>query len=196
MKESARYKPIYQEIKKLYDTDQSQIIAIDGRCGSGKTTLANNFMREFDVNVFHMDDFFLPIEMRSNKRLLEPGGNVHYERFKKEVLIPLVQEKEVVHRRYNPQKNSFEEPITTHFKKLTIVEGSYCLHPSFEKYYDLKIFLTVHKQEQLERIRKRNGEKKLQDFKERWIPMEEHYFKEFNIADKCHLIIETTKGFD
>ena len=32
-----------------------------------------------------MDDFFLPMELRTAERLEEPGGNVHYERFSAEV---------------------------------------------------------------------------------------------------------------
>ena len=33
------------------------ILAIDGRCASGKTTLANELSQSLSCNVVHMDDF-------------------------------------------------------------------------------------------------------------------------------------------
>ena len=37
-----------------------RIIAIDGRCAAGKTTLAARLAKELGGDVIHMDDFFLP----------------------------------------------------------------------------------------------------------------------------------------
>ncbi|MDF2885140.1 MAG: uridine kinase, partial [Clostridiaceae bacterium] len=33
---------------------------------------------------------------------------------------------------------------------------------------------------------------KLQDFLNKWIPMEEHYFAELDIRNQCDLILDTT----
>ena len=56
------------------------VVAIDGRCGSGKTSLAALIAALFPCNVFHMDDFFLPPALRTPERLSQPGGNVDRER--------------------------------------------------------------------------------------------------------------------
>ena len=66
------------------------IIAIDGKCTSGKTTLAARLAELYDCNVFHMDDFFLRPAQRTPARFAEGGGNVDYERFHEEVLLPLL----------------------------------------------------------------------------------------------------------
>ena len=79
------------------------------------------------------------------------------------------------------------------FYALYIVEGSYSLHPTLREYYDYKIFIDVASNVQHDRILKRNGELKLQDFLNKWIPMEEHYFKELNIKSYCDLIVNTTR---
>ena len=42
------------------------------------------------------------------------------------------------------------------------------------------------------RILKRNGKEKLQDFLNKWIPVEEHYFAELEIRNQCNLILDTT----
>ena len=62
------------------------IIAIDGRAASGKTTMAEQLSNILDADIVHMDDFFLPLELRTDTRLNEAGGNIHYERFIEEVL--------------------------------------------------------------------------------------------------------------
>ena len=36
------------------------ILAIDGRCASGKTTLAGELQKRQACNVIHLDDFYLP----------------------------------------------------------------------------------------------------------------------------------------
>jgi uridine kinase len=190
--EIPEYLLLLEKVKNLYAGDKPKIIAIDGRCGIGKSTLAFLLKQEVDCNLFHLDDFFLPFEMKTIERLSTPGGNIYYERFKEEVLTPLLRGESVVHQPYNCQIRALDEPIHTKLKKLTIVEGVYSLHPSLQSAYDYKIFLTMDKEVQLERIRKRSGEKKLQDFINKWIPMEEHYFNELKIEEQCHLSVDTS----
>ncbi len=57
----------------------------------------------------------------------------------------------------------------------------------------IHVFLTVNKDEQIERLRKRNP-KMLNNFIQRWIPLEEAYFNTFSIQDKCDIQIDTSKA--
>ena len=52
------------------------LVAIDGMCGSGKTTLGQVLSKVYDCNLFHMDDFFLRPEQRTAERMAQDGGNV------------------------------------------------------------------------------------------------------------------------
>ena len=54
--------------------------------------------------------------------------------------------------------------------------------------YDLRVFLDIVPEEQLRRIRRRNGEEKAVMFQTRWIPMEERYFDAFRLRERCELI--------
>ena len=80
-----RFKPAVDEINEIVkqedNADRPILVAIDGRCGSGKTTLGEYLKGQFDCNLFHMDDFFLRMEQRTPDRMKETGGNVDYERF-------------------------------------------------------------------------------------------------------------------
>jgi len=62
------------------------IVAIDGMSSALKTTLSEKLSDMFDGAVIHCDDFFLPLEFRTQERFAEPGGNIHYERMKAEVI--------------------------------------------------------------------------------------------------------------
>lgn len=85
-----RFEPVVQAIRQLQKEkeglDEPLIVAIDGRCGSGKTTLGEYLEQVFDCNLFRMDDFFLRMEQRTPQRLKETGGNVDYERFEETVI--------------------------------------------------------------------------------------------------------------
>lgn len=74
------------------------------------------------------------------------------------------------------------------YQPLNIIEGSYSLHPYFENPYDLRIFMDIDRESQLENILRRNGGEKLEDFKRLWIPKEEAYFEKFHIAEGCLVI--------
>ena len=182
---------INEIVTRIKALNKPAIIAIDGRCGSGKTTLASTLEKELSCNVVHMDDFFLRPEQRNEKRLEEPGGNIDYERFLKEILYPLNQGTTCYYRPYLCHSQSFGNPIILTHNDITIVEGSYSCHPALYDFYDLHIFLDIDSKEQLKRIIKRNGEDNAKLFKERWIPLEEMYFNAFQIRENCEVVYKT-----
>ena len=164
------------------------IIAIDGRCGAGKTTLANTLQEKLGVCVVHMDDFFLQPHQRTEERLSRPGGNVDYERVEEQVLEPLCRgEKQIRYQRFDCTTMSLKEECLVDGDKVILVEGSYSCHPRLKKYYDLTIFLDVDPQTQRQRIKERVGEERLQMFLTKWIPLEEAYFSAYHIKENCDI---------
>ncbi|MBQ7160593.1 MAG: phosphoribulokinase [Clostridia bacterium] len=182
---------LIRSVERLAKTNGRVIVAIDGRCASGKTTLASAIAEKTGAAVFHMDDFFLRPEQRTEARLSEPGGNVDRERFLCEVLSPLAEGKNaIVFRPFDCGTMSLSSPATVYAGKIAIVEGSYCLHPDLCGYYGLRVFLTVSREEQMRRLILRDPSKAAA-FSERWIPMEERYFEAFGVASLCDLCIST-----
>lgn len=167
---------------------QPYLIAVDGMCASGKTTLSTH-VREAcpDIGVVHMDDFFLRPDMRTQKRLAEPGGNVDYERFRAEVLEPLEKTGSCCYRVYSCKSQSFVRTEKLNRPGVVLIEGAYSAHPFFGDVYDAVYFLSVSPEEQVRRIRNRNGEQMLNRFLNEWIPMENRYFETFGIREKCHV---------
>ncbi len=163
------------------------IVAIDGRSASGKTTLANALARELDANVFHMDDFFLRPEQRTPERLALPGENVDRERFAREVMTPLLSEKEFSYRPFSCKTQSLGEPVKVTPRRINIIEGAYSCHPSLYGFYHLRVFLDIDADAQLERIKRRNPDT-ADVFFSRWIPLEEAYFAAYDIKARCDIV--------
>lgn len=173
-------KKLIDEVCRLIDERLSEkdtlTIAIDGRCGSGKTTLGGILAEHYGCTLIHMDNFYLRKEQRTPERLATPGGNVDYERFIEEVLTPLKKRETFVlrpfdHRTFQPGAGYTVEPT-----KLAIIEGSYSCSRFLRDNYDMKIFLTTDKETQLRRLEMREGGEKVEMFRQKWIPMEEKYF--------------------
>lgn len=177
------------QINGLLNTEKETIIvAIDGRCAAGKTMLAKELMEKYDCNVFHMDDYFLRPEQRTEARLAKPGENVDHERFEEEILIPLSQNREVTFKRFDCKTFTLEAPVTVSKKRLNIVEGVYSMHPELASFYDLTVFYDIEEKLQRERITRRNSAM-AEKFFSTWIPLEEKYFKTLDIRQKANIII-------
>lgn len=167
------------------------ILAIDGDSGSGKTTFSKRLQKHYQATVIHMDDFYLPLEMRTKARFAKHGGNIHIER-----LVPLLESlhsgEAIDYQSYNPKTNQFSEKQRMSPKKLTIVEGSFSQLPTLRKYYDFCLFLKLTTSEQQTRIKKREGSEKLNDFINQWIPREKKYQQAYQIEQHASMVINTS----
>lgn len=111
--------------------------------------------------------------------------NVDRERVLEEVLVPFKEGRPVVYRPYDAHRPAMLEPVRLAPAPITIIEGSYSCHPALWDYYDVRVFLDVGPEEQLQRIEARSGPEKLEVFKSRWIPLEDAYFEAFSLEEKC-----------
>ena len=174
---------------KLSVPNNTYVIAIEGRAGAGKSTLAEVLAHMLHATIIQMDDFFLPPALRTKSRLNESGGNVHYERFCEEILPFLRKNTSFSYRCFDCHTMDYTEPKQIPQNQWYIVEGSYSMHPAFRNYMDFSIFCDISQEEQLSRIQLRNGEHMLKRFTDIWIPMEEHYFEIEQIREKCDMIV-------
>lgn len=191
-REYARFFPALMDVARLLKDRGRAIVAIDGRCGSGKTTLAALMRRVFDCNVFHMDDFYLPKDRRAENWMSLPGGNMDLERFRHEVLEPVFAGEEVFYHPFYCGTGSLEAGETFAPKALTVIEGSYSHHPALKADYDLKLFLTCEKEEQRRRLMIREGDY-FPTFESVWMPLEEQYIRLCRIESSGAVIYDTAK---
>ncbi len=187
--EYAKFLPLFLQIDKMM-AKGSAVVAIEGGSASGKTTLASMLEKVYDCTVFHMDDFFLRPEQRTEARFAEAGGNVDRERFLEEVLLPLSKGKDACYRRFDCSSQTLSMPILAEAKRLTVVEGVYSMHPELAGYYDFSVFLEVDEKCRRERILKRNSAPVAERFFSEWIPLENKYFEKMRVKERCDISFE------
>ena len=183
------YRTLCQEIKSM----EKGIVAIDGRCGSGKTGLAALLETESNCNLIHMDDFYLPMEKRLVNWRQIPGGNMDFVRLIREALEPLSRGEMGMVRPYDCGKSAYGPVREIVSGKLTVVEGSYSHHPCLRQYYNKMIFLTCDKETQKKRLLPRE-KKKYAMFETLWIPMEERYLSAFPTPEEA-IVVDTGRLF-
>jgi len=168
------------------------LVALDGRCGSGKTTLAEQLTERFPQSItVHTDDFYLPSSRRVTGWEKIPCANMDIQRLRDEVVAPARAGQAFSYQAYSCREGAYLPPRPLSPAPLVIVEGSYSCHPTLADCYDLKVFVTCSKEEQARRLLAREGER-YSGFTARWIPLEEGYFAKFQIEQTVDFILDTT----
>lgn len=190
-------KPLEEEIDRRLANLPEQgrlVIAIDGHAASGKTTAGDHLAEHYGGNVIHMDDFFLPFAMRSTERMETPGENIHWERFMEEVWKPLSAGEAFAYRRFDCQRGDYGVYRRFLPAVVNIIEGAYSMRPGYIK-YDMGVFFESSSEIQLERVLKRSGPVKLEEFRNRFIPMENRYIELYDIKSHAELSFDTSAFF-
>lgn len=178
-----------QEIEKVIASMGDKrpcMIAIDGRCGSGKSTFGGLLAERLNADLFHMDDFFLRPEQRTDERYATPGENVDHERVE-EVLTEWWKQVPFSYRKFDCGTMSLAEETKVMPKRIAVVEGTYSMHKDLRKFYSLSVFLDIDKDLQQRRILNRSNPEVLAVFNARWIPLEELYFRTVDVQNLCQL---------
>ena len=78
------------------------LVALDGRCGSGKTTLSAQLAERFPQSItLHTDDFYLPPPQRVTGWERIPCANMHLERLRAEAVAPARAGRAVCYKAYS-----------------------------------------------------------------------------------------------
>lgn len=190
--ETESLESLFARIDRALAQKGRAIVAIDGHCGAGKSTLGRRIQQAYSANLFHMDDFFLPPDRKTPQRLAEPGGNVDRERFRRDVLDPILTNQPFSYRPYDCQTGELAAPVMVTPNRLEVVEGAYSLHPLLQDAYDIRVFCEISPGEQSARILSRNGPAMHRRFLNEWIPLENRYFEAYGIKELCDLVVRVT----
>ena len=169
------------------------VLALDGRCGSGKTTLANGLSAQLPgCTLLRTDDFYLPPARRSPDWAHTPCANMDLTRLRDEALRPAYEGQPVQYLAYSCREGAYLPARELAAQPLVILEGSYSHHPLLTGYETLRVFLTCAKEEQTRRLQAREGERYV-NFAARWVPLEEGYFAQYHIAETADFVVDTTQ---
>lgn len=186
--------PVFRAVEELAGRGGPAAVVIDGRCGSGKTWLAEQLAGRWPCQVVHMDHFYRPMERRAPNWAKTPAGNMDLDRLRAEVLAPFADGTLREYRPYDCRGGAFLPPVPLAEAALLVLEGSYSHHPALAVPGALKVFLTCSRKEQERRLRLREGER-FAAFEKRWIPLEERYCRACGVPEADALVVETDALF-
>jgi uridine kinase len=173
--------------------DKFYLVAIDGRGGSGKTSLTkylSRLLREFTV--INGDDYFEPDDTTI------AFGSFNDARFFNDVINPLQRTKTIIN--FRPYDWDAKPPITE--RKLHITSGliiERCFSFAFKLDWDFKIWIDAPKDLALHRGIERDKmpkEEVIRLWEELWQPKEDNYIKDINPLQTADLVIDGTKSFE
>lgn len=184
----AQYLPLIARIYNLLEKQNVLFVGIDGFCGAGKSHLASLLCEFFNAQVIHTDDFYLPQELRPSNWQQVVAGNVDLSRLGSTIQQATLH-KQFDYRKFHCKSQSYSA-VTFKPSRVVVVEGTYALHPSLQKYYDVQVMLTVSRLVQTSRLVARD-KSAFPAFQEVWIPAEKRYFDGFTASEDL-LSFDTT----
>ena len=126
------------------------VVAVDGRSGTGKSTLANALALEAGACLVHGDDFYSPdvarltAEQRETLTDAEVAGSVFdWSRLRTEALEPLTRSRPAIFRPYDWERNDGSLAAIQQIEpgRLVVLEGVYAARPELADLIDLAVLV-------------------------------------------------------
>lgn len=151
---------------------ETVLVAIEGRGGSGKTTLALWLAHNVaDTRVIQGDDFAIP------------GKQFHldewdWRRLRSQVVEPLSRDETARYQRYDWEEDRLAEWHVVEPGGVMIVEGISVTRREIGGSWDLKVWVECPYELRLKRAIERDGEEMRHVWTDLWMPAEERFIEE------------------
>lgn len=191
---------IYSKINQLKLNNAKPIlVVIDGRSGTGKSTIAKTLAERSNGVIVVSDDFY-------------SGGNddrwegltpqekvdqvIDWEKLRYEVLEPLKSGKPASWHPldFRPGVSWIgwkKETVHLYPAKIIILDGSYSSRPELSDLIDLSVLVETSDHERRQRLIKREGSEFMEKWHKIWDPAEDYYFSHIKIKDTFDLVVKT-----
>lgn len=181
-------------IRELSRTTSPLVIAVDGRSGTGKSTLSAWIAGQVDATLIDQDDFYAGGAIETWQRLTpqeKADRVIDWRRVRAEVLQPL---RAGVRASWQPfdwetMEGLAAEPITAQPSSMVILDGAYSSRPELADLIDLSILVTLPDAVRRARLRQREGEEVASEWHAIWDEAEEYYFNAVRPPEAFDVVI-------
>ena len=169
------------KIKSLPRRKSTLLIAIDGRGGSGKNSLAEQLKQNLqNVTIVHLDDFAYPETDR--------------DRLLKQVILLLKKDKTARYQRFDWGTKKLAEWHEIAPGGIVIIEGVSTLHNVLNDYFDFRIWIECPPEVGFKRgLHRDKTEYKVDttnDWINKWMPEEKTYVESQKPQEKADYIVD------
>ena len=175
---------VVERIKKIRRGKHGTVlVAIDGAGGAGKSTISASIADQMGTScIICLDDFARPSV---------PGWD--QERFRRQVLSPLLAEQDACYQRWDWPTDSGAEWHRVPAGSIVIIEGVSSTRTELGDCWDLTIWVDTPRSIRLARGIQRDGEAMQTQWTDRWMPEEDAYMAEQQPAERADLVVN---GYD
>ncbi|MFI9202832.1 uridine kinase [Streptomyces sp. NPDC053048] len=166
------------------------LVALDGRAGAGKTTLAAILAEHLGgperATVVHGDDYLLPRplpELLAMDTVAGYAGYFDWPRLRDHVLVPASG------RAPADRESRRATAVTIPHGKVVIVEGVLTARPELAAYYDLRVFVDTSADLCLRRLYDRGRTPEREAWITRWRAVEEYYLATTRLHTRVDLTV-------
>jgi uridine kinase len=171
---------VVERIKKIRGGKHGTVlVAIDGAGGAGKSTISASIADQISGSyIICLDDFARPSV---------PGWD--RERFRRQVLNPLLAEQDAFYQRWDWPTDSGAEWHRVPAGSIVIIEGVSSTRTELGNCWDLTIWVDTPRSVRLARGIQRDGEAMQFKWTDVWMPEEDAYIAEQQPAERADLVM-------
>ena len=172
----------------------TRLVAIDGRGGAGKSTIARQLRdRLSDARVIGVDDFWLPKSVRPERErvIAEPGCDYDWQRLRDQVIVLLSEDRPARYQRYDWETDALQEWHDVAVGGTVIVEGVFSTRKELASLYDLRIWVDLDEEVCLARGIARDGGQHDELWREEWMPAYRSYMEQDDPLARSDVILKT-----
>jgi uridine kinase len=172
---------IATDIQRLLQRRSFVLVAIDGRGGAGKSTLAAELSPRFGATVVAIDDFSRAMDEAVRWRLSAEEAyrqNFDWQRLRDQVLVPLRRNQPASYQRYDWILKRLGETAQAEPKGVVVIEGVGSCRPELRPFYDYSIFVDTPPEVCVARLKARGHNN--EEWIPRWCAAEDWYIQHFD----------------
>jgi uridine kinase len=179
----------------MNEKDKPILVALDGRSGTGKSTIAKKIAERLGGVEIIADDFWAggsndEWDRKSPKEKAELA--IDWKRIRTEVLEPLLAGKSASWQPFDWKAGHglSQDLLHSEPKPLIVLDGAYSTRPELQDLIDFSILVEIPDDtDRRTRLRERESEEYMNDWHGRWDIAEDYYFSEVRPRESFDFVI-------